>query len=1120
MSGAAAVQERFGRSIGELGHAVSALQARSRSQEARLTELAETRGDVSARSRRGINDGVAHRQFAAQLEHQGRVYDERLCALEGRLEVLSEAVDAASSVAADAAASAEAAATASAAAASHYSSNSRVRPSSRAATSSASPARSFEENGRTHGDGSRMQLLEETVASLRSRIDLLESQRLNSLRASSTVRSGSGFREDCEVRSVQSLAEDAHKRLSQIEGQMSQNQREMAEGVSKLQSELSMSLKLVRVDAARAEGALEAKLEEVTEKLKSRAEQVGQHVDRLLGRISSSHPEVDGRDFNPRRSSRFSPRSSLQPDARVLEVPEQMDNWQALSTLEGSLRTVCEQQHNFDIQVASIMSSVKACGEEQERLSRRAADQDAWLQNAVKSEVGELRSAEERFSRRLADHDACVRELLRSEVGELRGAEERLLQRTADHDVWVEERFLQQTADRDVWLREALKREVVEFRSAEEDRYRDATMTAEHALAECSERIRDIGAKLENELGAERGETLRSLAAVEARVDCLTAERTLGRPEAQTLAALEARLEALALDRTSVQAAAASGSAALQSHIDGVAARLSSLEAYLVRDVERALCQADEAAAVAQAAETTAQRGEADGRASAARLEAKLEAWLEARRDMLRDAVEELRREAQDAAEAQARSVSTRAEEEAELAGRIARRAESAVRLLHESESEAAGQLMRAEVALSERLMRFSSDEAISAGRASQRTENSLEQVQQQILRTDSSLGQLQKQMQDLALMTTQKCTAAERSEARCDTLCGDLSAAIGNVREECLLRFKEVHGVSERAAVSAIASTRDEYQVVVRKEVATAVSLLRGEIQERLQHLEERISGAQKMRAGEVREHLASIAEQVTQFESRLAPEALARLVRREVELATRDAVQEELRDQFRSGWFQQADFKFDCTLQCLHVLYLKAGVSPSGALGTLQRAVRGGGSDHPESGRLVDRSSREESGRLVDRGSREESGPHVAVGRPPQSPGGPSGSGGFASASPTVGLLTASSAAGDGGSSCSRHNAPAARPLSARGPSTGAGIGNVGPGAPGGPGGRDARSASRPGSPPSFARSPSPATARGSSPAAPMRRTPRGSSGATTPPGPGGGRPRRHGADYSLIE
>jgi len=1130
MLGPAALQERFSRSIGELGHAVSALQARSRSQEARISELAGTRGDVSARGRRGANEdnGATLRQLAAKLEHQGRACDDRLRSLEGRWEALSETADAAAAAASAAAAEATAAAAsaASAAAAGQHSAAGRARPGSAGALSS---ARTLE--ARSHSADGRMQLLEETVTSLRARIDLLEAQHLNKL-----VTAGTGRDMDHqEVRNAQSLAENAHKRLSEIEGQLRRQQRELVEGVSQLQSEMGMSLKLVRVDAARAEGALEAKLEELTDRLKSKAEQVGQDLtaqlstcdnltDRLLGRMPSPRYERDDR--------------ARPLDARAVEASVHATR-KALSTLEGNLRAVCEQQQTFDLQVTRIMTSVKACGEEQERLSRKAVDQDSWVRETVKSEINEFRNTEERLSRRAADDGSWLRETVKSEVSQLRGTEELLSRRIAD---------------RDAWLRETLMSEVGEFRRAEEDRYRDATLTAEHALAECSQRIRSIGAELEKELGAERGETLRSLAALEGRLDALAAERSqgissiearlnslvtersLGRSEARSIAALEARLEALAVERTSVQAEATSGVATLEVHMDGMASRVAGLEARLTRHVEEALGQADEATAVARAAEETAQRGEADSRASTARLEAKLEAWLEARRDMMRDARGELGRVAHEVAEVQARSFGVRAEEEAEVASRIARRAESAVRQLRENEGEVAGQWMRAEANLSERLMRFSSDEAISAGRVAQRTEN--------------ALGQLQKQMQDLAVSTNQKCTAAEGMEARCDAWVGDLTAAIGKlreecsatvdraqarcdsqwgeltaaidkVREECIRRLRESQAISERAAVSA----RDGTQAVARNEIATAIGLVRSEVEERLRKLEEKISNTQNLRAGEalrqleekisttqnlrageVREHLASIAEQVTLFESRLAPEALARLVRREVELATREAVQEEFRGQMRSGWFQQADFKFDCTLQCLHVLYLKGSISPSGALATLQRAVRGGDLDSVDGHGLAGRDLREESAG------------DVALGRPPHSPGARSGSAGFASSSPSRGLPSTSAATGPSGSgSGARPSASPARPLSARGPSTIVAGHSAGPSVPGGPGGRDGRST---GSSQAWARSSSLASPRGSSPAPTVRRTPRGGLGATAPLGLGSGRPRRNVADYSLIE
>merc|ERR1712039_384547 len=54
----------------------------------------------------------------------------------------------------------------------------------------------------------------------------------------------------------------------------------------------------------------------------------------------------------------------------------------------------------------------------------------------------------------------------------------------------------------------------------------------------------------------------------------------------------------------------------------------------------------------------------------------------------------------------------------------------------------------------------------------------------------------------------------------------------------------------------------------------------------------------------------------------------------------AARSVASDELHG-FRESWCRASDYRFDCTLQCLHALYSRAGLPMEGALDSLQRSL-----------------------------------------------------------------------------------------------------------------------------------------------------------------------------------
>lgn len=54
-----------------------------------------------------------------------------------------------------------------------------------------------------------------------------------------------------------------------------------------------------------------------------------------------------------------------------------------LGSIEDSLRRFQERQYSFDLQVGGVIASVRACGEEQERLAKQAIDREAWMNSCM-----------------------------------------------------------------------------------------------------------------------------------------------------------------------------------------------------------------------------------------------------------------------------------------------------------------------------------------------------------------------------------------------------------------------------------------------------------------------------------------------------------------------------------------------------------------------------------------------------------------------------------------------------------------------------------------------------------------------------------------------------------------
>merc|ERR1712157_332178 len=74
--------------------------------------------------------------------------------------------------------------------------------------------------------------------------------------------------------------------------------------------------------------------------------------------------------------------------------------------------------------------------------------------------------------------------------------------------------------------------------------------------------------------------------------------------------------------------------------------------------------------------------------------------------------------------------------------------------------------------------------------------------------------------------------------------------------------------------------------------------------------------------------------------LEDRVSPASVELAARQDAEEVARTVASNELHD-FRSTWGRASDYRFDCALQCLHVLYSRAGIPTEGALASLQRSL-----------------------------------------------------------------------------------------------------------------------------------------------------------------------------------
>lgn len=105
-----------------------------------------------------------------------------------------------------------------------------------------------------------------------------------------------------------------------------------------------------------------------------------------------------------------------------------------------------------------------------------------------------------------------------------------------------------------------------------------------------------------------------------------------------------------------------------------------------------------------------------------------------------------------------------------------------------------------------------------------------------------------------------------------------------------------------------------------VRADLTGIVGEFRGPLEHRLSRLEEQATRIQTSAVSTLREQLDGLSSKVA-----LASEAAA----------------DEAR--IRKSFINAVNHRFDCSLQCLHTLYSKVGLSPAGALSALQQSVRG---------------------------------------------------------------------------------------------------------------------------------------------------------------------------------
>mmetsp|Transcript_67937 Transcript_67937/g.119920 ORF Transcript_67937/g.119920 Transcript_67937/m.119920 type:complete len:689 (+) Transcript_67937:79-2145(+) len=311
MSASASSTERLARSLGELRHTVAALQAKTRSQEVILTDLGQRLCPG-----RGLS-GLASAGYTTPPENEvagSTARGDRLRQVEAALASLKEQVE-------------------------------HVEASAAKACAEVVEIREAKVASETCFLGA----LRSHEADVRQRVEDLQKKMDQQTRALDAALFGN--RQDRllepRIRHGRCLEEVSHgldRRVADLEVTLACHRQSSEENLSRLRSDVIRTMKLSKVEGARLEGALEAKLEE---------------LDLLTQRSSASgQPEAA---------------SSWIADRKILDQAIQAASSRTVGQLDGSLRILGERQRNLDVQVSSITAGLRACGEEQERLAREAA---------------------------------------------------------------------------------------------------------------------------------------------------------------------------------------------------------------------------------------------------------------------------------------------------------------------------------------------------------------------------------------------------------------------------------------------------------------------------------------------------------------------------------------------------------------------------------------------------------------------------------------------------------------------------------------------------------------------------------------------------------------------------
>eukprot|EP00930_Biecheleria_cincta_P054943 TRINITY_DN41319_c0_g1_i1.p1 TRINITY_DN41319_c0_g1~~TRINITY_DN41319_c0_g1_i1.p1 ORF type:complete len:785 (-),score=174.42 TRINITY_DN41319_c0_g1_i1:97-2451(-) len=352
MAGAATCHERLARSIGELRHAVTALQAKARSQEVVLTELGHR-----ASKGQGLSGWVdpadlgSRTRASSPSKDRIRQLESSLASLRTRVELLEEtrpAQPSATSLASTAGAVAEAAASAAKA-------NEDIAEIKRASTametSFRDALRSCEADVRQRMDDVQRQIdcqAKALDAALRQDVSVPSRTISHVDRASNPTSHSARTCRDVSGTHLQVDNLSLEKRLTELEVGLALQRRSSDDSMIRLRSEVTRALKLAKVEGARLEGAMEAKLDEL--------------------------------DYQVRASAHGAEPGGLISDRQVLDQAMQAVTSRVTGSMQASLRVLGDRQHCLDLQISSVTMGLRACGEEQERLAREAAVRNERLE--------------------------------------------------------------------------------------------------------------------------------------------------------------------------------------------------------------------------------------------------------------------------------------------------------------------------------------------------------------------------------------------------------------------------------------------------------------------------------------------------------------------------------------------------------------------------------------------------------------------------------------------------------------------------------------------------------------------------------------------------------------------